>query len=380
MAPDRPFSQSVMPDCAEAMGLPITTNIRNPTTAAETSGITTTGMMPRSAFGIGTRWIASTTAPEIRPAARPPRKPAADGQRDRAADEAGDRARPVGHAVGDVAYQHRDQEGEGHAADLEEQRRPAVRLGPHEVVHHGRRLVDLVAADREAQGDQQPARGDERDHVTDAGHQPLAELGAVALAGLAAALDGGRARGGGGDLAAGRLVADLADQLARPVDGGLDAGVDGGLPGEAALLAHGDVVGEDHAVRRRDHRRVEPGEAGRALRLDDDLDARLAARVLQRLGRHVGVRDAGGAGGDGDDAEGAPGPAGILTGAARGGLGGGRRRDRPGVRGLLGGVLDDVLGAFLGAVLTGVRGRCRLLPADERGGGRRLRPASAARR
>ncbi len=76
MAPDRPLSQSVIADCADAMGLPITTNIRKPTTAAEISGITTTGMMPRSAFGMRIRWIASTTAPEIRPAASPPRKPA----------------------------------------------------------------------------------------------------------------------------------------------------------------------------------------------------------------------------------------------------------------------------------------------------------------
>ncbi len=76
MAPDRPLSQSVIAFCADAMGLPITTNIRNPTTAEEISGITTTGMMPRNAAGMRTRWIAITTAPEIRPAARPPRKPA----------------------------------------------------------------------------------------------------------------------------------------------------------------------------------------------------------------------------------------------------------------------------------------------------------------
>ncbi len=74
--PLRPPSQSVMAFCAEAMGLPITTNIRKPTTAEEISGITTTGMMPRSACGILARWIAMTTPPAIRPAARPPRNPA----------------------------------------------------------------------------------------------------------------------------------------------------------------------------------------------------------------------------------------------------------------------------------------------------------------
>ncbi len=74
--PLRPLSQSVIPFCAEAIGLPMTTNIRNPTIAVEISGITTTGMIPRTALGIFTFWIASTTPPAIRPAARPPRKPA----------------------------------------------------------------------------------------------------------------------------------------------------------------------------------------------------------------------------------------------------------------------------------------------------------------
>ena len=46
--PVRPFSQSVRAFCASAIGLPMTTNIRKPTTAEEISGITTTGMMPRS--------------------------------------------------------------------------------------------------------------------------------------------------------------------------------------------------------------------------------------------------------------------------------------------------------------------------------------------
>ena len=76
MEPVRPLSQSVMPFCAEAMGLPMTTNIRNPTIAAEISGITTTGMMPRNAAGTRSFWIPITTPPAMRPAARPPRKPA----------------------------------------------------------------------------------------------------------------------------------------------------------------------------------------------------------------------------------------------------------------------------------------------------------------
>ncbi|CAM5574347.1 hypothetical protein SAURM35S_03071 [Streptomyces aurantiogriseus] len=76
LVPDSPSSQSVMASWASAMGLPMTTNIRNPTTIEEIRGITTTGMMPRRAAGMSMRWIARTTPPAIRPAARPPRKPA----------------------------------------------------------------------------------------------------------------------------------------------------------------------------------------------------------------------------------------------------------------------------------------------------------------
>ncbi len=76
LAPVRADSQSVSPFCSAAIGLPTTRNIRKPTIADEISGMTTTGMMPRSTGGISTRWIAITTAPARRPAIRPPRKPA----------------------------------------------------------------------------------------------------------------------------------------------------------------------------------------------------------------------------------------------------------------------------------------------------------------
>ncbi len=76
LEPESPFSQSVRAFCSEAIGLPTTMNIRKPTTADAISGITSTGMMPRSVAWTGTRWIAITTAPASRPATRPPRNPA----------------------------------------------------------------------------------------------------------------------------------------------------------------------------------------------------------------------------------------------------------------------------------------------------------------
>src|SRR5690606_15588257 len=54
-----------------------------------------------------------------------------------------------------------------------------------------------------------------------------------------------------------------------------------------------------------DHRRVDRVGAGRALGLHRDLVPGAAGGLLQGLGRHVGVRDAGGAGGDGDEPHGA---------------------------------------------------------------------------
>ena len=105
-------------------------------------------------------------------------------------DEARCDAGAVGDRVGDVAAQGRQEQREGRLADDEEERpevghQPGVeqgvvepeRLGVGEVeeaVVDGDVAVgadDLVAAEQEAERDQQTARGDERDHVGDAGHQ-----------------------------------------------------------------------------------------------------------------------------------------------------------------------------------------------------------------
>ncbi len=76
LEPERPFSQSVRPLIAEAIGEPTTTNIRKPTAATDSSGITTTGMMPLIARGTFQRIIHSTRKPAARPDTMPPRKPA----------------------------------------------------------------------------------------------------------------------------------------------------------------------------------------------------------------------------------------------------------------------------------------------------------------
>ena len=59
-----------------AIGWPITTSISAPTMKVDTSGMTTTGMMPAMPRGTLIRLMAMTTAPASRPAIRPPRNPA----------------------------------------------------------------------------------------------------------------------------------------------------------------------------------------------------------------------------------------------------------------------------------------------------------------
>ena len=53
--PDSPFSQSVRPVWAAAIGLPSTTMIRKPMISVDSSGMTTTGMMPRTPLGTFSR-------------------------------------------------------------------------------------------------------------------------------------------------------------------------------------------------------------------------------------------------------------------------------------------------------------------------------------
>ena len=151
------------------------------------------------------RLIHSATRPARMPPIRPPMKPAPTVTDDRADDEAGRDARPVGDGVGDVAGQRRDEEGEGglaeHREDGAEVAEEAERGVPRCSSPTGRSnrelfstqlervalaldvrvgVDDLVAAEQEAQRDEQTARRDERDHVADAGEQPAADLRAGA--------------------------------------------------------------------------------------------------------------------------------------------------------------------------------------------------------
>ena len=114
----------------------------------------------------------------------------------------------------------------------------------------------------------------------------------------------------------------LLDEGRAVGDALLDADVDDRLAGEPAGVLDREVVGEDHGVGGGDLGGAERRGAGRALGLDlHDVAGRLGG-VLERLGRHVGVRDAGRARGDADEGERARA---VVHGGGRG-----RGRQRPG--------------------------------------------------
>ena len=113
-----------------------------------------------------------------------------------AGNEARGNARPVRDGVGDIAGQCGHEEAEGQGANLEEhgtQVRPQRTPGQfrifggqveeavlrEDLVSEGR---DVVAAQEEAEGDQETAASHERDHVADTGQEGLLQLRANVLA------------------------------------------------------------------------------------------------------------------------------------------------------------------------------------------------------
>ncbi len=242
--------------------------------------------------------------------------------RDRAHHEPRRDAGPVRDRVGDVAGERGDQEPEGQGAELEQE---SAEIGSQGAVEQCvlepdgaevrqvedrvlgqdlvRRAGDLVAAEQEPERDEQAASSRERDHVGDARHQDAPDPASpgltrgrrTATVGGATAVDPGRVRVVG--------VADrLGDHRVAVVDRPLDPRDDHGLAGEPALVPHTDVGREDHGVGSVDRGLGERLRPGRALGLDRDVDAGAAGGRLERLGGHVGVRDAGRARGDRDQA------------------------------------------------------------------------------
>ena len=133
-APDSPFSQLVSPAARAASGGPSTTNISMPTISVDTSGITTTGMMPATERGTLILRIAQHDGTGQQARDQAAEEPGLDLPGDVAADDAGHQRGPVGHGEGDEAGQDRHQETEGDPADLEHQRGPRLQAAPVELL------------------------------------------------------------------------------------------------------------------------------------------------------------------------------------------------------------------------------------------------------
>ena len=98
LEPDRPFSQSVSQVVAAAIGLPTTKIMNRPTTMIDTSGMTTTGMTPRTPFGTLQPGHAVGDAAGGEAGDQAAEEAGAEHAGEQAADDAGDQAGPVGDA------------------------------------------------------------------------------------------------------------------------------------------------------------------------------------------------------------------------------------------------------------------------------------------
>jgi hypothetical protein len=85
------------------------------------------------------------------------------------------------------------------------------------------------------------------------------------------------------------------------VDGTFDAGGDHRFAGEPPAVLDAHIGGEDDGIGGGDGRRGQGSAARGTLGLHHDIDIGAFGGQFQRIGRHVGVRDSGGAGRDRDD-------------------------------------------------------------------------------
>ncbi len=219
-------------------------------------------------------------------------------------------------AKADVAGERRHQEAEGEPAEAEQHRTEILRESagrqvPQRVAQrvHVRVRVgspvglvgDLVAAEQEAECDQQTTGRDEWNHVAHTGEQDLPGAGAPADTTGGRGASGGRVGTRALDAGGVRIVRGgkrFGDHLGRLVDRPLDSGRDDRLAREAALVLHTDIGGEDDGGGAGDRRRIERRASRRALRLDVQRHPGLLCRGDERVGGHIGVGDPCRAGGD----------------------------------------------------------------------------------
>ena len=184
-----------------------------------------------------------------------------------------------------------------HITEVEQGCRTQNCLGVHVAkVRHGDGLED------EAEGHQNTAGGDERNHVGDTGHHGLVDARAPGTLGGAGAVIGGGCGGGhAGTVRVLGLGQGLSDHFLRLVDTALDGGLHEGLTGEAVAVTHIHRHGKNHGVGGVNIGLAQGFVARGALGLNLQVVAEFLGGVLEGVGGHVGVGDTGGARGHRDN-------------------------------------------------------------------------------
>ena len=295
----------------------------------DSSGMTTTGMTPRTPLATFQLDTHRATKPPRKPVARPPRKPAPIVAATEPPTMPG--TRPGRSAIAKAMKPERIGTRKPNDAPPMTKSRAAhdVRLralkfcamlywslGGEAVLDDLDRalLAEGDLGEHEGQGDEDAAGGDERDHVGDTGHQPLADLACRCSHPPRPSRRGHRTRRPprpprpprpcSGRRATRRRALGLRSTSAGPSEMPfLTPTSTIGLPAKRPASLTGQVVGEDHGVGRGDLGRGDRLRAGGALGLDHHRVAGGLGRVLEALRRHVGVGDAGRARRDPDEAE-----------------------------------------------------------------------------
>ena len=178
-----------------------------------------------------------------------------------------------------------------HVTQVEQGCRTQNCLGVHVAkVRHGDGLED------EAEGHQNTAGGDERNHVGDTGHHGLVDARAPSAFGSACAiLTAGCGSGNARTIGVLSLSQSLRNHFLRLVNTALDGRLDKGLTREAVTLTHVHGHRENHGVGGVNIGLAQGFVTRGALGLNLQVVAELFSSVLEGVRSHVGVSDTGGA-------------------------------------------------------------------------------------
>ena len=178
-----------------------------------------------------------------------------------------------------------------HVTEIEQGCRVENRLGVHIAKVRHRNCLE-----NEAQGDQNTAGGNERNHVGDTGHHSLVDARAPSAFGSACAvLTAGCGSGNACTVGVLGLSQSLRNHFLRLVNTALDGRLNKGLTCEAVTLTHVHGHRENHGVCGVNISLSQLLVTRGALGFNLQVVAELFSSVLEGVRSHVGVSDTGGA-------------------------------------------------------------------------------------